>query len=89
MPEPIKTDVRHGGRGFEWTPSIRGNTTLLLVGSDSRGMGRAGWARFSVQPASDASCLGALGPSSTPGTPPGLFAIFVARDSGRTLTKRG
>jgi len=47
-------------------------------------MGTAGWARFTVQPASDASCLGALGSSSIPGTPPSLFAVFVARDGSST-----
>ncbi|KAF9528073.1 hypothetical protein CPB83DRAFT_366694 [Crepidotus variabilis] len=67
------SQVQGQGTGFNWKPSLRAGTTLLLVGGDGRGNGTAGSSLFSVGAgiAPDQSCLDANSPSSTPGQPAG------------------
>ncbi|PPQ72775.1 hypothetical protein CVT24_012801 [Panaeolus cyanescens] len=67
------TDVPAQGRGFSWTPSIRGGTAILLVGGDSRGNGTGGSVPGTVSSGinNDGSCLSDSSPSSTPGSPAG------------------
>lgn len=73
IPVGALTEVASEGTGFNWTPSVRGGTTLLLVGGDDSGLGSAGSGSynvgFGVNP--DNSCLNSTSPSSTPGTPAG------------------
>ncbi|KAK0192881.1 hypothetical protein F5146DRAFT_1041852 [Armillaria mellea] len=73
VPEASMTNVTSQGTGFSWTPSIRGGTTLLLVGGDDRGNGTAGSALFTVSSgiSNNSTCLNSESPSSTPGTPAG------------------
>ncbi len=59
--------VRHQ---FSWTPSIRGGSTLVIVGGDNRGAGTGGSAFYVVSDGST-GCLNAASPSSTPGSPAG------------------
>lgn len=61
------------GTGFSWTPSLRGGTTLILVGGDARGNGTAGSSLNTVSSGinNDGSCLNSASPSSTPGSPVG------------------
>lgn len=61
------------GTGFSWTPSIRGGTTLILVGGDDRGNGTAGSTTNLVSSGidNDISCLSDTSPSSTAGNPAG------------------
>jgi hypothetical protein len=67
------TNVSEQGTGFSWTPSVRGGTTLLLVGGDSRGAGNAGSTINTVGLGTTVvnSCLNDTSPSSTPGNPAG------------------
>lgn len=66
------TTARTGeGIGFNWTPSVRISTTLLLVGGDDRGPGIAGSNPYTLQQGSSQSCLNSTSPSSTPGSPAG------------------
>lgn len=73
IPESSITDVSSEGSGFSWTPSLRGGTTLMIIGGDNRGNGSGGSAFFVVGngPANDGSCLSNNSPSSTPGSPAG------------------
>ncbi|KAM6490685.1 hypothetical protein JOM56_014028, partial [Amanita muscaria] len=73
LPESSISVVQNQGPGFAWTPDIRGGTTVIIVGGDNRGMGTAGCAQFTVHPASDATCLDNLSPSSTPGVAAGTL----------------
>lgn len=59
------------GTGFQWTPSIRGQTTLILGAGDSRGLGAGGSVTYVVSQSSDTSCLNGSSPSSTAGSPAG------------------
>jgi len=67
------TDVASEGTGFSWTPSLRGGTTLILVGGDNRGNGTAGSTLNTVSTGIDniGTCLNDASPSSTPGSPAG------------------
>ncbi|GLB42253.1 hypothetical protein LshimejAT787_1102680 [Lyophyllum shimeji] len=73
IPEGQITDVPSQGTGFSWTPSIRGGTTLIIVGGDARGNGTAGSSLNTVSTGFDnvVSCLSDSSPSSTPGSPAG------------------
>ncbi|KAG6820296.1 hypothetical protein H0H93_002734 [Arthromyces matolae] len=73
VPESSITNVASQGTGFSWTPSLRGGTTLIIVGGDSRGNGTAGSSLNVVSsgPNNIGSCLNDASPSSTPGTPAG------------------
>ncbi|KAG6918356.1 hypothetical protein DXG01_015005 [Tephrocybe rancida] len=73
IPQSEITNVETQGTGFSWTPSIRGGTTLIIVGGDSRGNGTAGSTLNTVSSGPDniGSCLNDVSPSSTPGTPAG------------------
>lgn len=61
------------GTGFSWTPSLRGGTSLIIVGGDARGNGTAGSSPNTVSSGinNDGSCLNNASPSSTPGSPAG------------------
>lgn len=69
------TDQANAGQGigFQWKPSIRGGTQVLLVAGDGRGPGTGGSAGITVAPGANniGDCLNAQSPSSTPGTPAG------------------
>ena len=73
IPEGNITDVPSQGTGFTWKPSLRGGTTLIIVGGDDRGNGTAGSTLNVVSSGvnNDGSCLSNSSPSSTPGTPAG------------------
>ncbi|KAJ7100257.1 hypothetical protein B0H15DRAFT_944595 [Mycena belliarum] len=73
IPQGALSDVSGQGTGFNWTPPLRGMTTLLLVGGDNRGNGSAGSVPYTVGagPNNDVSCLSSDSPSSTPGAPAG------------------
>ncbi|KAG6856125.1 hypothetical protein H0H87_007280 [Tephrocybe sp. NHM501043] len=73
IPQSELTNVSSQGTGFSWTPSIRGGTTLIIVGGDGRGNGTAGSSLNTVNsgPNNIGSCLNDVSPSSTPGTPAG------------------
>lgn len=70
IPESNVTNIQSEGTGFSWTPSIRGGTTLVVIGGDNRGAGTGGSAFYVVSDGST-NCLSALSPSSTPGNPAG------------------
>jgi hypothetical protein len=61
------------GTGFSWKPSIRGGTTLIIVGGDNRGNGTAGSTLNTVSNGlnNEGGCLNDASPSSTPGSPAG------------------
>lgn len=61
------------GRGFSWTPSVRGGTILMLGAGDNRGLGAGGSVTYSVAAGTfpSTSCLNDDSPSSTPGSPAG------------------
>ncbi|KAM6503585.1 hypothetical protein JOM56_000528 [Amanita muscaria] len=73
IPESQITNVQSEGTGFSWTPSLRGGTTLMIVGGDDRGNGTAGSSFLVVSSgtANNGSCLTNNSPSSTPGSPAG------------------
>ncbi|KAG5646378.1 hypothetical protein DXG03_003701 [Asterophora parasitica] len=73
IPESEITDLIAQGTGFSWTPSVRGGTTLIIVGGDNRGNGTAGSALNTVSngPNNIGTCLSDASPSSTPGSPAG------------------
>ncbi|KAF8883192.1 hypothetical protein CPB84DRAFT_1750740 [Gymnopilus junonius] len=73
VPEGSITQVPSQGTGFTWTPSLRGGTTLILVGGDNRGNGTAGSSLNVVSSGinNNGSCLSNSSPSSTPGSPAG------------------
>ena len=73
IPQGDITDVTSEGTGFSWTPSLRGGTTLILVGGDNRGNGTGGSTLNTVSTGIDniGSCLNDASPSSTPGSPAG------------------
>ncbi|KAG5652090.1 hypothetical protein H0H81_006353 [Sphagnurus paluster] len=73
IPESEITNVPSQGTGFSWTPSLRGGTTLIIVGGDARGNGTAGSSLNTVSngPNNIGTCLSDASPSSTPGSPAG------------------
>lgn len=73
IPESNITNVASEGTGFTWLPSLRGGTTLILVGGDDRGNGSAGSTTNLVSSGiqNDISCLSDTSPSSTAGNPAG------------------
>ncbi|EED85695.1 predicted protein [Postia placenta Mad-698-R] len=56
---------------FDWPPSVRIGTTVILVGSDNSGAGTGGSGLYIVSQGSSQSCLNASSPASTPGSPAG------------------
>lgn len=70
IPEGSLTTVPNEGLGFDWTPSVRQGTTLLLLGGDDRGPGSAGSVVYIVGNGPN-DCLNDSSPSSTPGSPAG------------------
>lgn len=73
VPESNFTTVPEEGYGFEWTPSVRIGTTVIIVAGDNRGPGTGGSGMYIVAQGSSesSSCLNANSPSSTPGSPAG------------------
>ncbi|KAG6896394.1 hypothetical protein C0992_008603 [Termitomyces sp. T32_za158] len=73
IPESNITNIDSQGTGFSWTPNLRGGTTLIVVGGDTRGNGTAGSSLNVVSsgPSNIGSCLNDASPSSTPGSPAG------------------
>ena len=72
-PSASLTNVTDEGTGFNWTPSVRGMTTLILVGGDNRGVGSGGSVAANVGYGTNQvnNCLSNNSPSSTPGSPAG------------------
>lgn len=70
VPQSSLTTVPEQGLGFDWKPSVRAGTTVILTGGDDRGLGTAGSSVFIVNPGSN-DCLSDASPSSTPGSPAG------------------
>ncbi|KAI0078378.1 hypothetical protein K474DRAFT_944891 [Panus rudis PR-1116 ss-1] len=62
--------TQDGTAGFNWTPSVRIGTTLLLLAGDNRGAGTGGSAVYIVNQGPN-DCLNDSSPSSTPGSPAG------------------
>ncbi|KAF9219529.1 hypothetical protein BS17DRAFT_717307 [Gyrodon lividus] len=67
------TQVANEGYGFNWTPSVRAGSTLMIVAGDNRGLGTGGSEPYSVQAGlyPNSSCLTDNSPSSTAGPPAG------------------
>ncbi|KAG6830374.1 hypothetical protein H0H92_001011 [Tricholoma furcatifolium] len=85
IPETNITNVDSEGTGFSWTPSLRGGTTLIIVGGDSRGNGTAGSSLNTVSsgPYNIGTCLNNASPSSTPGSPAGgTYATSTSAPGG-------
>ena len=61
------------GSGYNFIPSIRAGTTVVIVGGDDRQMGNAGRVLYIVATAgyNNDTCLDSSSPSSTPGPPAG------------------
>ncbi|KAF9239894.1 hypothetical protein BU15DRAFT_46185 [Melanogaster broomeanus] len=76
------TQVANEGTGFNWTPSVRAGSTLIIVAGDGRGLGTGGSAPYSVQAGSypNSSCLTDNSPSSTAGPPAG--GVYPTNTSG-------
>lgn len=73
VPSGTLTNITNFGEGFDWTPSVRGGTSLEIVAGDSRGIGSGGSLPLVVSTGSNAvsNCLNENSPSSTPGSPAG------------------
>ncbi|TDL22848.1 hypothetical protein BD410DRAFT_698316, partial [Rickenella mellea] len=67
------TNVANEGTGFQWTPSVRTGTTVMLGAGDNRGFGSGGSVTLIVQAGSfpNGDCLSNSSPSSTAGSPAG------------------
>ncbi|KAH7886857.1 hypothetical protein F5I97DRAFT_1807293 [Phlebopus sp. FC_14] len=67
------TQVTGQGTGFDWIPSVREGSTLMLVAGDERGLGTAGSELYNVAAGlyPNSSCLTNNSPSSTAGPPAG------------------
>ncbi|KAL4067072.1 hypothetical protein V8B97DRAFT_1874266 [Scleroderma yunnanense] len=67
------TQVSGQGTGFDWTPSVRAGTTLIIVAGDGRGLGTGGSGLYNVAAGlnPNSSCLTDNSPSSTAGSPAG------------------
>ncbi|KIJ58893.1 hypothetical protein HYDPIDRAFT_33732 [Hydnomerulius pinastri MD-312] len=61
------------GMGFNWTPTVRAGSTLLIVAGDDRGLGTGGSEPYNVASGlyPNSSCLTGNSPSSTAGPPAG------------------
>ncbi|KAH0835947.1 hypothetical protein J3R83DRAFT_9872 [Lanmaoa asiatica] len=61
------------GTGFQWTPTVRAGTTLLVVAGDGRGLGKGGSGLYTVSAGlnPNSSCVTNTSPSSTAGPPAG------------------
>ncbi|KAJ7266965.1 hypothetical protein B0H12DRAFT_141808 [Mycena haematopus] len=73
IPQGPITQVPEQGTGFNWTATLRGMTTFLLVAGDNRGSGTGGSTLYIVNSGinNDNSCLNSTSPSSTAGDPAG------------------
>lgn len=80
IPQAVVTSTPTEGQGFTWTPSLRGGTTFLIVGGDSRGNGSAGMTQYIVSYGTTniVSCLSDSSPSSTLGSPAGGYPTSTA-----------
>ncbi|KIK95558.1 hypothetical protein PAXRUDRAFT_11361 [Paxillus rubicundulus Ve08.2h10] len=67
------TQVSAQGSGFDWTPSVRAGSTLMIVAGDNRGLGTGGSEPYNVQAGLNPNntCLTNNSPSSTAGPPAG------------------
>ncbi|EKM58123.1 uncharacterized protein PHACADRAFT_139783 [Phanerochaete carnosa HHB-10118-sp] len=70
VPANNLSQVPEQGIGFNWTPSVRAGTTVILLGGDNHGPGTGGSSTYIVN-FGDNSCLNDQSPSSTPGSPAG------------------
>ena len=67
------TNATNMGTGFQWVPTVRAGTTLLVVAGDDRGLGKGGSDLFTVSAGlfPNSSCSSNTSPSSTAGPPAG------------------
>ncbi|KAI0688406.1 hypothetical protein BC835DRAFT_1419154 [Cytidiella melzeri] len=67
------TQVAEQGTGYNWTPSVRAGTTIVIIAGDDRGLGSGGSSTYFINNNNngDSSCLDSNSPSSTPGSPAG------------------
>lgn len=67
------TNTTDMGTGFQWVPTVRTGSTLMVVSGDDRGLGTGGSDLFSVSAGlnPNSSCISNTSPSSTAGPPAG------------------
>ncbi|KAI0739049.1 hypothetical protein C8Q80DRAFT_226122 [Daedaleopsis nitida] len=83
IPVGQTSTVSGQGVGFNWTPSVRTGTTLLLVAGDDSKLGAAGSNTYNIQQGDSSSCLDNSSPSSTPGSPAG--GSYPTNTDGSTI----
>ncbi|KAF8336218.1 hypothetical protein F5887DRAFT_577813 [Amanita rubescens] len=85
IPESSITTTSTQGTGFSWTPPIEGGTAFILVAGDNHGMGSGGEVTFRVGfNFNDESCLNSPSPSSTGGTPAGIYSTSTTAGSSKS-----
>lgn len=84
IPVGTTTNVSNMGTGFNWTPTLRTGTTLIIVAGDNRGLGTGGSGLYSVSAGlyPNSSCVTSDSPSSTAGPPAG--GTYPTNASGAT-----
>ncbi|KAF8549432.1 hypothetical protein OG21DRAFT_1421256 [Imleria badia] len=73
IPVGTITNATDMGTGFQWMPTVREGSTLLVVAGDDRGLGTGGSDLFTVSAGlyPNSSCITNTSPSSTAGPPAG------------------
>ncbi|KAF8439133.1 hypothetical protein L210DRAFT_3621871 [Boletus edulis BED1] len=86
IPVGTITNVTDMGTGFQWVPTVRAGTTLLVVSGDNRGLGTGGSDLFTVSAGlfPNSSCATNTSPSSTAGPPAG--GSYPTNASGGTTS---
>ncbi|KAG2156797.1 uncharacterized protein EDB93DRAFT_1200684 [Suillus bovinus] len=86
IPEGQITQVSNEGTGFNWIPSVREGTTLMIIAGDDRGLGTGGSGTYTVAQGiyPNSSCLTTTSPSSTIGSPAG--GTYPTNASGAETT---
>lgn len=86
IPEGQITQVSNEGTGFDWIPSVREGSILIVVAGDDRGLGTGGSGLYTVAQGiyPNSSCLTSTSPSSTLGSPAG--GTYPTNASGAETT---
>lgn len=86
IPQGQITQVSNEGTGFNWVPSVREGSTLIVVAGDDRGLGTGGSGLYTVSQGiyPNSSCLTTTSPSSTLGSPAG--GVYPTNASGAETT---
>ncbi|KAG8216791.1 hypothetical protein J3R82DRAFT_7038 [Butyriboletus roseoflavus] len=73
IPMGAITNESSMGTGFQWTPTVRPGSTLMVVSGDARGLGTGGSGLYTVSAGlnPNSSCITNTSPSSTAGPPAG------------------